>query len=455
MSSTTDNDSLDEILGQVETLLSDPSHHQKPSDNGWRTIDWENTAPNQEEEVNPEVFKVASKKDLIPCLNLPSPVEKILVKDRIVYLKRDDLVRLPESGVSGNKARKLYSLNNIADADFPTCLVSYGGPQSNAMVALAAIVHSKNATSNSDGEQQLGISDKSPNRKRFVYYTKTLPRFLRNQPSGNLFRAQSLGMELVELSHAKYQKMFGSESGGRPEPPIELKAPVSGDSLWVPQGGSCGVAVQGARMLAQEIVSFWINEGRKRPLTVCVPGGTCTTALLLHGEIRRLVSQMDYPLDIQVVVIPCVGDDAYARRQMMSLNLETGGTGDENEIPTVLLPWPDSISYFGKPMDEKQGYFNFGEPDAAILQTAREIEQDSDVNLDLLYGAPSWTIMLRHWRTTVPSDATSTFDKRNPLAGREVMYVHSGGLEGVASQLTRYRYKGLVHLYEMQYPTRR
>lgn len=234
MSSTTDNDSLDEILGQVETLLSDPSHHQKPSDNGWRTIDWENTAPKQEEEeVNPEVFKVASKKDLIPCLNLPSPVEKILVKDRIVYLKRDDLVRLPESGVSGNKARKLYSLNNIADADFPTCLVSYGGPQSNAMVALAAIVHSKNATCNSNGEQQLGISDKSPNRKRFVYYTKTLPRFLRNQPSGNLFRAQSLGMELVELSHAEYQKMFGSESGGRPEPPIELKAPVSGDSLWV------------------------------------------------------------------------------------------------------------------------------------------------------------------------------------------------------------------------------
>lgn len=206
-------------------------------------------------------------------------------------------------------------------------------------------------------------------------------------------------------------------------------------------------------MLAQEIVSFWSQEGKGRPLTVCVPGGTCTTALLLHREIRNLLSQTKkHDMDIRVVVIPCVGDDAYARRQMMALNLETGGSGHEKEIPTVLPPSPDTV-HFGQTRSENQNYFTFGEPDAAILKTSRAMQQNCDVNLDLLYGAPSWTIMQRHWRTTL-NDSTCSFDERNPLAGREVMYVNSGGLEGITSQLNRYRYKGLVDLEEVQYPSR-
>lgn len=208
-------------------------------------------------------------------------------------------------------------------------------------------------------------------------------------------------------------------------------------------------------MLAEEIVSFWQHEGRGRPLSVCVPGGTCATALLLHREIRKLTaSQRNDSLDIEIVVIPCVGDDAYARRQMMALNLATGGTGSESELPTVLKPFPAAGSYFGQSGTDKQGYFNFGQPDAAILKSCRMLDEDCTLNVDLLYGAPSWTIMLRHWQTTLPSDFASTFDENNPLAGREVMYVHSGGLEGVASQLTRYRYKGLVRLEDIQYPAR-
>lgn len=222
----------------------------------------------------------------------------------------------------------------------------------------------------------------------------------------------------------------------------------------MPQGGACGVALRGGQLLAQEILSFWRKEGRGRPLTVCIPAGTCTTGLLLHNEIRTLLSQpRNESLDIRVVVIPCVGHDAYARRQMMALNLETGGSGNENEIPTVLMPFPGTSSYFGQRGTNKQSYFSFGEPDAAIIDTFRMMKEDCDVNLDLLYGAPSWNIMLRHWRTTLPKDS-NPFDESNPLAGREIMYVHSGGLEGVASQLTRYRYKGLLGLEDIQYPTR-
>ena len=74
----------------------------------------------------------------------PSPVEVVVVRDRIVYIKRDDLLRLRSSHVSGNKARKLLGLNEMSLQEFPRAVVSYGGPQSNAMVAIAAIVNSKN-----------------------------------------------------------------------------------------------------------------------------------------------------------------------------------------------------------------------------------------------------------------------------------------------------------------------
>ena len=96
---------------------------------------------------------------------------------------------------------------------FPSVVVSYGGPQSNAMLALAATVHWK--------------------KKRFVYYTKKLPRWLRKTPSGNFLRALSLGMELREVEYGEYSDLFGGVDGGSSVPPSGLEPPIFGDSLWV------------------------------------------------------------------------------------------------------------------------------------------------------------------------------------------------------------------------------
>jgi 1-aminocyclopropane-1-carboxylate deaminase/D-cysteine desulfhydrase-like pyridoxal-dependent ACC family enzyme len=41
-------------------------------------------------------------------------------------------------GLCGNKARKLWALSRLPPGEFPTQVVSYGGPQSNSMLALAA-----------------------------------------------------------------------------------------------------------------------------------------------------------------------------------------------------------------------------------------------------------------------------------------------------------------------------
>ena len=90
----------------------------------------------------------------------------------------------------------MLSLQQLDASTFPACVVSHGGPQSNAMVAIAAVVRYQN--------ERLGLSQENPQRKQFVYYTKKLPRFLRKTPSGNLFRATSLGTQILELSHAEY-----------------------------------------------------------------------------------------------------------------------------------------------------------------------------------------------------------------------------------------------------------
>ena len=81
------------------------------------------------------------------------------------------------------------------------------------------------------------------------------------------------------------------------------------------------------------------------------------------------------------MVIPCVGDEGYAERQMMALNVETGGTGEKHEIPLVLKPAP--LASFYLEGAEKLRYFRFGEPDVDILDSFREMES-CGVKIDLL-----------------------------------------------------------------------
>ena len=80
--------------------------------------------------------------------------------------------------------------------------------------------------------------------------------------------------------------------------------------------------------MADEILSYWIKNGKGRPLSVCVPGGTCTTAMLLSRELNakiRKTEDVDGTIDIDVVVIPCIGDAEYAFRQMRALDKSLGG----------------------------------------------------------------------------------------------------------------------------------
>ena len=88
------------------------------------------------------------------------------------------------------------------------------------MLALAAIVNSKNYQNYNNGQNQNSSSklnsssnsneqgesnDKNEKKYKFLNYTKKLPRWLRKTPSGSFLRAKSLGMEIVELSPTMYE----------------------------------------------------------------------------------------------------------------------------------------------------------------------------------------------------------------------------------------------------------
>ena len=106
-----------------------------------------------------------------------SRVSRHMYAGREFYVKRDDENSLSGpalSSVSGNKSRKLLHLSKMKP--FPDILASYGGSQSNSMLAIAKVAASSSAGST------------------FIYFMKPLPKFLKSCPTGNLKAALDLGM---------------------------------------------------------------------------------------------------------------------------------------------------------------------------------------------------------------------------------------------------------------------
>jgi len=171
--------------------------------------------------------------------------------------------------------------------------------------------------------------------------------------------------------------------------------------------------------------------------------------MLLSREIGSILNKKNHQtkLDIQVVAIPCVGDDLYAKRQMENLNSRIERSTDATSsvsFPKILLPIRTEP---GRREGKSSGYFVFGEPASSILETFLEMKDEYGVYLDLLYGAPAWTLLLQSWNSDW---RVKHIDDDCPLKGRQIMYIHSGGMEGISSQLTRYKHKGLVDSREIQ-----
>ena len=106
--------------------------------------------------------------------HINSPLELHTLRNRKIYIKRDDLL---DEDFSGNKARKFYYFL-VNDFSFIKRVVSYGSNQSNAMYSLSVLAKLKGW--------------------EFVYFCEHIPEFLKENPSGNYKYALQNGMKIYE-----------------------------------------------------------------------------------------------------------------------------------------------------------------------------------------------------------------------------------------------------------------
>lgn len=222
-----------------------------------------------------------------------SPISKITLDGRVFYVKRDDLI---DPFLAGNKYRKLYTLLQTPPNKLSK-IISYGGTQSNAMLAIAAMCKKKGW--------------------EFTYYTKPLSDAQKNENSGNFYHAKNLGMIHVEIEQQFYKDFIAS-----------LRFNLDEKIFIIDQGGAVEEAKLGLEVLADEI-----RESGLHVKSLATPSGTGTTALYLA---------LCLP-EYRVYTTPCVGDAEYLREQMSALH----------EIPKNLtILEPRKKYHFAKPYRE-------------------------------------------------------------------------------------------------------
>jgi len=192
-----------------------------------------------------------------------SRIEKINFRNKICFIKRDDLL---DKHFSGNKARKLhYYLHN----DFPNIIkiISHGSPQSNAMYSLSVLAKEKGWD--------------------FDYYVDHIASYLEENPHGNYLAAINNGMV---LKRSPFPETYHDTT------------------LFIPEGGSMKEAEYGIKRLADEINRYYHDK----QIDIFLPSGTGTTALYLQKH-----------TDFKVYTTPCVGDEDYLLKQFSELEKET------------------------------------------------------------------------------------------------------------------------------------
>lgn len=225
---------------------------------------------------------------------------------------------------------------------------------------------------------------------RFTYITKTLSSTLQQNLEGNLKAAIDNGMELLEVPQGQYREVV--ESLYSPTPHTGL-GQEEGD-LVLAQGGADLGAKEGIESLAEEI-ALWKHQYNIDQLTVVTPSGTGTTAYFLAISLP----------EVTVMTTPLIGSKEYLFEQMGFLGAVPGN---------LMVIDTDKKYRFAKTYPEY------------LTQYQTFLAQG--VEIDLLY-APKMLTMLSETLDNIEGD---------------ILYVHSGGVQGNSTMLERYRYKGLL-----------
>jgi len=286
-----------------------------------------------------------------------SRVDRFEIFRREFLVKRDDLL---DPSINGNKARKFYKLlqNPIP---FDT-IISYGGVQSNAMYSLSALCRYR--------------------KKKFIYYVKKIPEFLKNSPSGNYKEALKNGMSIVELGNEEFWLKIE-----------QIREKYKNSALFIPQGGAFDMSEEGLSILSDEIERF-VFENRLSDPVLFLSSGTGTTAYFLHKNSK-------FP----VYTTPCVGGVEYLKKQIDSLG--------SSSYPFIL---------------ESSSKFTFGKPDIKLFEMYERLLK-CGIEFDLLYDVKAWIVIEENLHL---------------FRDKEVMFIHSGGTQANSSMIERYKYLNLI-----------
>ena len=203
-----------------------------------------------------------------------SPFQKISFDNKGFIVMRDDL---NHPIFSGNKARKLaYILNNPDNYSQIKTIVSFGGNQSNFMLALSQLAKIKSWD--------------------FHYWIKPLPKFLKQNKNGNLKLALENDMQLFESNESLELKS------------IKAKYKNTKNFYFFDQGGRNPLAEQGIASCALEVKNY-CKENKIKDYSVVIASGTGTTALYLEKYLKQ-----------KVFTTPCVGNSQYLKQQFNDID---------------------------------------------------------------------------------------------------------------------------------------
>lgn len=326
----------------------------------------------------------------------PTPITPITFRGRTIHVKRDDLLQF--AGITGSKLRKFYSLlskTTFENADF---LISYGGAQSNAMLSLAHLCKYHNVP--------------------FLYVTRPVPSNLRNSP-GNFNRALHAGMHHIQIQNSQFRTFFTDLPPNQIQPLIQsflqTHAPSFSEksSLFIPQGGAWPGAEQGIEILAQEI-RVQIQQLRhnhalvnKLPI-IFLPCGTGTTAFYLQKHLEHIA---------KVVAVPVSGDERYLVKQMRWL--QSSVTHDPSSMKTS--PFPDILR------PRIRASFADVRPDKFRIWQEMSRSTHDEFQFDLIYAPKAWEEVMMALEEGILGNG-----------GQDIMYYHTGGVEGNVSMLGQF-----------------
>eukprot|EP01033_Poteriospumella_lacustris_P005528 gene5528-3942_t len=357
-------------------------------------------------------------------------VSSCTIFDRHIYFKRDDLFAFPDAPhVTGNKVRKLHQLYH--EQRLPPVVVSYGGVQSNAMRALAALCQLRGSS--------------------FVYFSRPVPEQLRRDPIGNFADACRAGMRLVELSADDYRALASSgqltpaalDAWAQETAPDDSSAMAPSEPLFVSQGVADELAQAGIDRLCDDIAAFIAafqeTQHDPRPWKVLFATGTGVSAFFAAAYFHR------HRTPAEAIALPCATSAATLRQDLLRFEhrLLRDASSSGGVLPTVLDTDPAPRRRFGEVYREHWDLW-------------RALQQQTDMPFDLLYAPRAWELLLAHAAAAAKATTTTAVNSAAPSSGsaeapsqrrslrhlwpdHHVLYYHCGGCEGNASQLPRYR----------------